>query len=135
MHPRTFTVAQANALIPWLDSLFEATRRCVDELHVLRLEADKKKRVDGFGRVEPSDAQLRIRELEEEIRRRLEEASSLGLEVRRVDGLVDFPGWLDGQLVYLCWKYGEAEIGHYHPTSEGFMGRRPLPKQVPAELN
>lgn len=135
MHPRTFTVAQANALIPWLDSLFEATRRCVDELHVLRLEADRKKRVDGFGRVEPSDAQLRIRELEEEIRRRLEEASALGLEVRRVDGLVDFPGWLDGQLVYLCWKYGETEIGHYHPTSEGFMGRRPLPKQVPPELN
>ena len=91
--------------------------------------------MDAHGRAEPTDQETRVRELEAQIRRRLEEAVGLGIEIRRVDGLVDFPGWLDGQLVYLCWKYGESEIGHYHATSEGFLGRRPLPKSTPPELN
>jgi hypothetical protein len=133
MHPRTFTVAQANALIPWLDTLFSETRRAVEELHLLRMSAARA-RMDASGAVEPQN-EGRMRELEAQIRRRLEEATSFGIEVRRVDGLVDFPGWIDGQLVYLCWKYGEAEVTHYHPTSEGFTGRRPLPKQSPPELN
>lgn len=133
MHPRTFTVAQANALIPWLDALFKETRKAVEELHLLRLSAART-RMDIRGGVEPKDTD-RIRDLEAQIRRRLEEATGLGIEVRRVDGLVDFPGWIDGQLVYFCWKLGESEITHYHPTSEGIMGRRPLPKQSPPELN
>jgi hypothetical protein len=133
MHPRTFTVAQANALIPWLDSLFTETRSAVEELHVLRM-ANARVRGEAGVAVEPKEND-RMRELEAQIRRRLEEASALGIEVRRVDGLVDFPGWIEGQLVYLCWKYGESEVTHYHPTSEGFMGRRPLPKQSPPELN
>ena len=133
MHPRTFTVAQANALIPWLDTLFSETRKAVEELHLLRMSAARA-RMDAGGAVEPQN-EGRMRELEAQIRRRLQEATSFGIEVRRVDGLVDFPGWIDGQLVYLCWKLGESEITHYHPTSEGFMGRRPLPKQSPPELN
>ena len=134
MHPRTFTVAQANALIPWLDTLFTETRQAVEELHLLRISAARARLDAQGGSSEQPDAG-RMRELEAQIRRHLEEATSLGIEVRRVDGLVDFPGWIDGQLVYLCWKYGESEITHYHPTSEGFMGRRPLPKHSPAELN
>src|SRR5688572_8518416 len=134
MHPRTFTVAQANALIPWLDSVFSETRKAVEELHLLRMAAARA-RMDAGGAAVESQDEGRMRELEAQIRRRLEEATSFGIEVRRVDGLVDFPGWIDGQLVYFCWKYGESEITHYHPTSEGFMGRRPLPKQSPAELN
>lgn len=132
MHPRTFTVAQANALIPWLDSLFSETRKAVEELHLIRMS---RARIDPRGAVTESKDEGRLRELEAQIRRRLEEAASLGIEVRRVDGLVDFPGWIDGQLVYLCWKYGESEITHYHYTSEGFTGRRPLPKQSRAEFN
>ena len=133
MHPRTFTVAQANALIPWLDSLFRETRKAVEELHLLRMSLARA-RMDAGGGLSADESE-RMRELEAQIRRSLEEAASIGIEVRRVDGLVDFPGWIDGQLVYLCWKYGESEITHYHPTSEGFMGRRPLTKQSPAELN
>ena len=134
MHPRTFTVAQANALIPWLDSVFSETRKAVEELHLLRMAAARA-RMDAGGVATESKDDGRMGELEAQIRRHLEEATSFGIEVRRVDGLVDFPGWIDGQLVYLCWKYGESEVTHYHPTSEGFTGRRPLPKQSPPEFN
>ena len=45
----------------------------------------------------------------------------LGLVVKGL-WLVDFDTG-DG---YLCWKFPELRIGHYHSYHEGFGGRRPL---------
>lgn len=41
-------------------------------------------------------------------------------------GLVDFPAIVDGEKVFLCWKYGEEHITHYHSLTEGFTKRKPL---------
>ena len=41
-------------------------------------------------------------------------------------GLLDFYGRVDGKLVWLCWKYGEDEIAHYHALDEGFSRRKPI---------
>lgn len=42
------------------------------------------------------------------------------------DGLVDFRGQLDGRDVWLCWRLGEADVGHWHEIDEGYRSRRPL---------
>jgi hypothetical protein len=41
-------------------------------------------------------------------------------------GLLDFYGQVEGKLVWLCWKYGEDEVTHYHALDEGFAGRKPI---------
>lgn len=41
-------------------------------------------------------------------------------------GLVDFYGEVDGELVWLCWKFGERSIAHYHKLREGFSSRKPI---------
>src|SRR5262252_4005975 len=41
-------------------------------------------------------------------------------------GLVDFPCLLGNEIVFLCWKFGESRIGHWHRIPEGFAGRRAL---------
>ena len=41
-------------------------------------------------------------------------------------GLLDFYGRIDDRLVWLCWRYGEEEIGYYHELDAGFSGRKPL---------
>jgi hypothetical protein len=41
-------------------------------------------------------------------------------------GLLDFYGRVDGKLVWLCWKYGEEAVTHYHGLDEGFAGRKPI---------
>lgn len=41
-------------------------------------------------------------------------------------GLVDFYGRVDGKLVWLCWRYGEEAVTHYHGLDEGFSGRKPI---------
>lgn len=41
-------------------------------------------------------------------------------------GLVDFPCLYDREIVFLCWKFGESGITHWHRIADGFAGRRPL---------
>lgn len=41
-------------------------------------------------------------------------------------GLIDFPGMIDGQQVLLCWKDGEPEVAFWHTYQAGFAGRKPL---------
>jgi hypothetical protein len=33
---------------------------------------------------------------------------------------------MDGREVYLCWRLGEPEVGHWHELEAGFAGRRKL---------
>jgi hypothetical protein len=39
---------------------------------------------------------------------------------------VDFPAQLGGRTVYLCWRYGETAVTHWHELNTGFSGRRPI---------
>jgi hypothetical protein len=51
------------------------------------------------------------------------------LEVQLKDartGLVDFLAYRDGEIVELCWRLGEQQVGHWHRIGEGFPGRKPL---------
>lgn len=45
-------------------------------------------------------------------------------------GLVDFYAVMDGKVVYLCWKFGEEEVTHWHEVGEGFASRQSLPKDL-----
>ena len=59
------------------------------------------------------------------LREYVTELRQLGVEPK-TEGLVDFPAVMDGREVYLCWRLGEAEVGHWHELDAGFRGRRPL---------
>ncbi len=41
-------------------------------------------------------------------------------------GLLDFPAQKDGREVYLCWQYGEEDIGFWHEVEAGYAGRQPI---------
>jgi hypothetical protein len=56
----------------------------------------------------------------------LDELRQLGVELKGWDGIVDFPGEVDGKAVSLCWKLGEPEVAHWHPVDSGFAGRKKL---------
>src|SRR5205823_1313364 len=83
-------------------------------------------------RASEDDESVRALEAElEEGRGRMEELVNElhGLGVLLKDyftGLLDFPCWMDGREVYLCWKLDEPEVGHWHEVDAGFAGRRKL---------
>ena len=55
------------------------------------------------------------------------ELEDLGVEFKGIDlGLVDFPTMMDGELAYLCWRYGEERIAFWHSPDGGYAGRRSL---------
>jgi hypothetical protein len=57
----------------------------------------------------------------------LEELSTVGCVFKGFDdGLVDFYSKLEGRDVFLCWKFGESEIAHWHELDTGFAGRQAL---------
>jgi hypothetical protein len=45
-------------------------------------------------------------------------------------GLVDFPAFIDGNEVMLCWRSDEDTLQYYHGIEEGFAGRKPIPAEL-----
>ena len=121
---RTFTKAEAQELVPVLTELFTEARSIVEELLARRHDAALAS-IDGAVVVD-DDSAFRMRQLRELLQVKLQSVTELGLEVRRVDGLVDIPAWFDGEQGYFCWRYGDEVIGHWHRAHEGCTERRPV---------
>jgi len=110
-NPRVFTLTEAEELFPLVWKITEEAYR---ELEPVRRVLDS---------MVPSNPQIRKVEKEYEtiVRRWMGKMERLGLVVKGL-WLADFDTG-DG---YLCWKFPELRIAHYHSYHEGFGGRRPL---------
>ncbi len=131
---RVFTLEEVNDLVPQLNASVkqQLARRADIESLLLQLGrelGDVPERI-VLDPADPAD----VRTLKRDLMRRIEEyragwkaIEELGcvLKDARI-GLLDFYGTVDGKLVWLCWKYGESEVAHYHALEEGFSGRKPI---------
>ena len=47
--------------------------------------------------------------------------------IKDVDrGLIDFPAFVSGKEVFLCWEKGEEDVEYWHELDTGFGGRERL---------
>lgn len=122
MMARIFTKAEAQQLVPILTELFAETRVLVEELLALRQDGLTLS-INGSVIVD-EDSSFRIQQLSALVQSRLQLVTAMGLEVRRVDGLVDIPALVQGEEGYYCWRFGEREIGYWHRADEGCTDRR-----------
>jgi hypothetical protein len=132
--PQVFTLEAVNALLPRLRVLMHAQmeRRARIEERLDRL-AKLLGSVPESIRVEDGDAP-EVRALKEDLGAHVERYQEAWREVEQTGavlkdprtGLLDFYGRVDGKLVWLCWKYGEDAVTHYHGLDEGFSGRKPI---------
>lgn len=54
----------------------------------------------------------------------LEEFQSRQIEIKDLDrGLIDFPAFIGGKEVFLCWEKDEEDIEFWHDLSSGYAGR------------
>ena len=68
------------------------------------------------------------RALVEEIDATVEEIEGSGVHLKDIKlGLIDFLAERDGEVIYLCWQFGEPEVAFWHHVEDGFTGRQPLP--------
>ena len=140
--PQFFTLEEANALIP---RLTEVVARQLDRRAAIeeRLNAlAERTGVPPEGVVEKPDDPEDVRAMKRDIIARLHEyqsawndLESMGLVLKDArTGLVDFYSRIDGKIVFLCWKYGETSITHYHDIESGFAGRKPIEGAVKTRL-
>lgn len=129
-----FTLEEVNDLVPKLSAAVkrQLERRTEIESLLFRLGRELGDVPDRIV-LDPADP-LELRELKQALVRCIQdyregwrEIESTGAVLKDARaGLLDFYGNVDGKLVWLCWKYGEPEVSHYHALQEGFAGRKPI---------
>ncbi len=137
-----FSLESANALVPRLNAVIreQMARRGRIEVKLAALATllgDTPDGLDPVAEDTPEVAALRAlaRDLVVAYREGWQELEDLGAVVKDPRrGLVDFYGRVDGQLVWLCWQYGEPEVSYYHGLEEGFPGRKAIEPAVKQRL-
>ncbi len=133
MSDRTFTLDEAHTLLPILESLLKqaiAAKQLIEETDAETQETAHRIFLNGGTFLNVIHMARRKAEREKAIQRikdALAEIDATGVQVKDIDiGLLDFPCKVEGEIVLLCWKLGEKEIGYWHSTEDGFAGRKPL---------
>jgi hypothetical protein len=122
---KTFTLAEANALIPQLEELLREMIVLRDSLMTMGASLQPMLlRAGGNGGSKAGSEYVLTMQ---RFNACLSVFQDLGCELKDLDdGLVDFPSYRQGQLIYLCWKRGEDRIEWWHTMEAGFAGRQPL---------
>lgn len=137
MSDRTFTLDEAQMLLPVLESLLKQAiqgKKLIEEVDAELQETAHRVFLNGGTLVNVVHLAQRKAAREKAIQRikdAMAEIDATGVQVKDLDaGLLDFPCKVEGEIVLLCWKMGEAKIGFYHGPMDGFAGRKPIDERI-----
>src|SRR5713226_8785638 len=137
MPDRTFTLDEAQSLLPVLESLLRTAitgKKLMDEVDAEMQAIAHRIFLNGGTHVDVVPLARRKAErvkAEQRVRDALAEIDSIGVQVKDIDiGLLDFPCTVEGRTVLLCWKLGEKSITQWHGVEEGFAGRKPIDERI-----
>lgn len=137
MSDRTFTLDEAQTLLPVLESLLRTAmnaKTAMEEIDAEFQELHHRVFLNGgmFLDVVPLARRKAERtKAEQHAKDALAEIDSIGVQVKDLSiGLLDFPCEVEGQTILLCWKSGEKAITHWHGVEEGFAGRKPIDQRI-----
>jgi hypothetical protein len=137
MSERTFTLDEAQALLPVLESLLRtamSAKTIVEEGDTEQQALQHRVFLNGgmFLDIVPLARRKAERaKAEQRVKDALAEIDSIGVQVKDLSiGLLDFPCDVEGQIILLCWKLGEKSITHWHGVQEGFAGRKPIDQRI-----
>jgi hypothetical protein len=137
MSDRTFTLDEAQMLLPVLESLLRTAitgKELIQEVDAEFQEVAQRIFLNGGTCLNVVPLARRKAEREKTLQRvkdAMAEIDATGVQVKDLDiGLLDFPCEVDGRTILLCWKLGEDAIRHWHGISEGFAGRKPIDERI-----
>ena len=137
MSDRTFTLDEAQSLLPVLESLLRASiagKKLIEEFETELQALQHRIFLNGGTCLDIVPLARRKAErtkAEQRAKDALAEIDSIGVQVKDLNiGLLDFPCEVSGEIVLLCWKLGEKSITHWHGTQEGFAGRKPIDQRI-----
>jgi hypothetical protein len=130
---RTFTLEEAQSLLPVLESLLKRAmegRASAQTAESGLTEVAQRIYFAGGMKVNTADVARLRAEMDSQLKRVQEsiaEMDAIGVQVKDLEaGLLDFPCRVDDEIVLLCWRMGEPAIEHWHTMESGFQGRQPV---------
>src|SRR5207302_2757220 len=134
---RTFTLSEAQTLLPILESLLRSAiegKKLIAEVDAEMQEVAHRIFLNGGTLIKIVHLARRKAEREKAMQRvkdAVAEIHATGVQVKDLDiGLLDFPCAVDRATVLLCWKFGERKITHWHSETEGFDGRKAIDERI-----
>ena len=119
---KLFTLDEANRALPLVRRIALDIVRIHEEATILHSRLEHRTRSQQRSEIESSleRAVDRLNDL-------IEELKEIGCELKDYRmGLIDFVGKHQGREIYLCWRLGEDQIGHWHELNDGIAGRKPV---------
>ncbi len=130
---RTFTLSEAQTLLPVLESLLRSAMQAkalIEEVDAEMQSLANRIFVNGGTLVDIVSVARRKAEREKAMQRAKDavaEIDATGVQVKDLDiGLLDFPCVVEGEVILLCWKLGEER------SRTGTAHRRALPVASPS---
>ena len=134
---RTFTVSEAQTLLPVLESLLRSAmeaKALIEEVDGEMQSLANRIFINGGTLVDVVSVARRKAQREKAVQRAKDavaEIDATGVQVKDLDiGLLDFPCVVGDDVILLCWKMGEKTITHWHGAQEGFAGRKPIDERI-----
>ncbi|MCH7759938.1 DUF2203 domain-containing protein [candidate division TA06 bacterium] len=134
MRNKLFTVEEANAFLHFLEeslNIIQAKTRRVrtldERVSVLSLVSESGASPENPDVLEYEEKKEELNRLVGEIDQEIKAILDRGCLIKDLkQGLIDFYWVREGEVVLLCWKKGEKEIGFWHTLEGGFAGRKAL---------
>lgn len=134
---RTFSLHEAQDMLPVLESLLRNTMKAKEEIEAIDSEFEDLTQqifLNGGSFIDVKHWARRKAEREKCLQKAKDavaEINAIGVQVKDLDiGLLDFPCKVGEEIVLLCWKLGESSITHWHGMDEGFAGRKPIDERI-----
>ncbi len=130
---RTFTIKEANDLLPHVTRMMDKVMFLNGRIKSITSDIENlvsiwgkdvldKDHMDNgfyFGKVSEREDSFK------ELVKKINEIQTIGCVVKDAEnGLVDFYHERNGELVFLCWKYGEDGIDFWHDVNDSFKDRK-----------
>jgi hypothetical protein len=137
MADRTFTLDEAQSLLPILESLLRTAinaKKLIEEVDAEQQALHHRIFLNGgmsLDIVLLAQRKADRAKAEQRAKDAVAEIHATGVQVKDLDmGLLDFPCDVEGQTILLCWKLGEKSIAHWHGMQEGYAGRKPIDERI-----
>lgn len=129
---RFYAIDEANAALPEVERILIALRDQREELIEMRDRVVQASPPDDETPTPGTAERIRLLRLGmqgliDQMQAGVARLVELDITLRDIaSGLIDFPALVSGRPIWLCYRLGENEVGHWHPHDEGFDARRPL---------
>ncbi|MBI4387658.1 MAG: DUF2203 domain-containing protein [Candidatus Omnitrophica bacterium] len=128
---RTFTVEEANRIIPDLTKLIRLLQ--AKQKQALDLEVQ----IDALELIAEQKSKKSVTELSRLVKAHHERVTEFYAVVDQIHqqgcllkdinmGLIDFYSIMNGKVIYLCWRLGEEKVNFWHEVGQGYAFRHPL---------